>query len=93
MGAKSVDRRIRLRNGTEFNVTFHQRSSSLVVVEAKIAPQCACGRNRLHSRFEVFGAQWMGRVRRFITPIQPRHLMLCVRHSWNSAVDRRLTAK
>lgn len=35
MSSQTVSRRIRLRNGTEFNVTFHRRSATLVVVEAE----------------------------------------------------------
>lgn len=94
MGAKSVDRRIRLRNGTEFNVTFHQRSSSLVVVEAE---DRATMRVRKESPAFAVRSVWAARVdgtgSTFYNANPAKAFDACVRHSWNSAVDRRLTAK
>lgn len=94
MGIKTVTQRIRLHNGTEFSATFHQRSSSLVVVEAE-------GRASMRVRKEtpsfaarsVWAARVDGKGLTFYDANPAKAFDACVLHSWHTAVDGRSAAK
>ena len=85
MSIKTVDRRIRLRNGTEFNVTFIRRSSSLVVVQAENRASMRVRKETpAFAHRDVWAARVEGSGTTFYNSNPAKAFDACVRHSWSN---------